>query len=350
MNNTNIDIVLTGELAEGVSFEQACATVEKLFKLPGEQAKQLLETAPRIIKRGLDAATAEKYRQTIEKAGLKVILKDQAEEANTTDTAPASVPVSTPAPAPDTAPPALARQAPPVTRAAIEPAKPAAAVTFDGLKFKIDGRPDFGFLTVDIPTGKTLKVEASAMATMDTNLVMKTKMKGGISRMLSGENLFLNEFTAENGPGEIGIAPATPGDLIHRYLRGETLYLQSGAFVASTPGITIETKWQGFTKGFFSGESLFLIRASGEGDLWLNSYGAIIEIDVKDGYVVDTGNIVAFTDGLEYSVSKVGGYKSLFFSGEGFVCRFKGEGKLWIQTRSVGAFASWARKYRPTKE
>ncbi|MBC3910307.1 TIGR00266 family protein [Undibacterium umbellatum] len=337
MNNTMIDIVLTGELAEGVSFEQACAAIEKLFKLPTEQARQLLETAPRVIKRGLDSETAEKYRQTIEKNGLKVVLQNEGDAA-----------VSKPAP--DTAPPAILKQEPDVTTTSTSMApQPVAATDFAGLKFRIDGSPDFGFVTVDLPRGQMLKVEASAMATMDTNLVMKTKMKGGISRMLAGENLFLNEFTAENGPGEIGIAPATPGDLIHRYIRGETLYLQSGAFLASTPGINIETKWQGLTKGFFSGESLFLIRASGEGDLWLNSYGAIIEIDVKDGYVVDTGNIVAFTEGLEYSISKVGGYKSLFFSGEGFVCRFKGEGKLWIQTRSVGAFAGWAKQYRPAK-
>lgn len=353
MNNTTIDIVLTGELADGISFEQACGTIEKLFKLSTEQAKNLLETAPRVIKRGLDSETAEKYRQTIEKNGLKVVLKSDSDAA-----------ISKPVAAPETAVPAATVAVAPVAEIAqpvsfkqespastsIAPVQSVAATDFAGLKFRIDGSPDFGFVTVDLPCGQMLKVEASAMATMDTNLVMKTKMKGGISRMLSGENLFINEFTAENGPGEIGIAPATPGDLIHRYMRGETLYLQSGAFVASTPGINIETKWQGFTKGFFSGESLFLIRASGEGDLWLNSYGAIIEIDVKDGYVVDTGNIVAFTEGLEYSISKVGGYKSLFFSGEGFVCRFKGEGKLWIQTRSVGAFASWAKQYRPAKE
>ena len=367
MDNTTIDVILTGELAEGISFGQACATVEKLFKLSGEQARQLLETAPRIIKRGLDAATAEKYRLTLEKAGLKVALQDNAAvvSKNAPPVPPAPVISASPAPVtqaetataeivnavPAAVPtPALTRQEHPAGRQP-ESARPVAAVTtFEGLKFKIDGSPDFSFLTVTLPAGQMLKVEASAMATMDTNLVMKTKMKGGISRMLSGENLFLNEFTAENGQGEIGIAPATPGDLIHRYLRGETLYLQSGAFVASSPDIKIETKWQGFTKGFFSGESLFLIRASGEGDLWLNSYGAIIEIDVKDGYVVDTGNIVAFTEGLEYSISKVGGYKSFFFSGEGFVCRFKGEGKLWIQTRSVGAFAGWASKYRPSKD
>jgi uncharacterized protein (TIGR00266 family) len=362
MDNTTIDVILTGELAEGISFGQACATVEKLFKLSDEQARQLLETAPRIIKRGLDAATAEKYRLTLEKAGLKVSLQDNTAVADK-NTAPAAVASSNPAPATQVntatteivnaapmAPAAVSRQEQAGSKPT-EPPRPVTAVTtFEGLKFKIDGSPDFSFLTVTLPAGQMLKVEASAMATMDTNLVMKTKMKGGISRMLSGENLFLNEFTAENGQGEIGIAPATPGDLIHRYLRGETLYLQSGAFVASSPDIKIETKWQGFTKGFFSGESLFLIRASGEGDLWLNSYGAIIEIDVKDGYVVDTGNIVAFTEGLEYSISKVGGYKSLFFSGEGFVCRFKGEGKLWIQTRSVGAFAGWASKYRPSKD
>ncbi len=363
--NNKIEIVLTGELAEGISIEQACATVEKLFKLSAEQAKQLLETAPRVIKRGLDSETAEKYRLTIEKHGLKVLLQSDADAVAKNEivtpepAAPAVTPVFAPVTAPAITPevvaetaevPVTARQELATSTAAIAPAQRTSPVDFAGLQFKIDGSPDFGFVTVQLPRGQTLKVEASAMATMDTNLVMKTKMKGGISRMLSGENLFINEFTAENGPGEIGIAPATPGDLIHRYMRGETLYLQSGAFVASTPGINIETKWQGLTKGFFSGESLFLIRASGEGDLWLNSYGAIIEIDVKDGYVVDTGNIVAFTEGLEYSISKVGGYKSLFFSGEGFVCRFKGEGKLWIQTRSVGAFAGWAGQYRPTKD
>lgn len=358
MNNTTIDIVLTGELAEGISFEQACSTVEKLFKLSAEQARQLLETAPRVIKRGLDSETAEKYRQTIEKNGLKVVFQSDDAATSIEPTAPAPIPATAVVAtvSVEATPPAIVKQeavaivnTASTASTSVAPAQPVTVTEFSGLKFKIDGSPDFGFVTVQLPPGQMLKVEASAMATMDTNLVMKTKMKGGISRMLSGENLFLNEFTAENGPGEIGIAPATPGDLIHRYMRGETLYLQSGAFVASTPGINIETKWQGFTKGFFSGESLFLIRATGEGDLWLNSYGAIIEIDVKDGYVVDTGNIVAFTEGLEYSISKVGGYKSLFFSGEGFVCRFKGEGKLWIQTRSVGAFAGWARKYRPAK-
>lgn len=217
------------------------------------------------------------------------------------------------------------------------------------LKYSIEGKPDFSFLNVEVPANQTLKVEASAMATMDTNLKMKTKMKGGFSRFLTGESLFINEFTAEGGPGRIGIAPGCPGDMEHVYLEGDTIFLQNRAYVASHPDIAVESKWQGFMKGFFSGENLFLIRCSGRGDLWFNTFGALIEIDVSGSYVVDTGHIVAFTEGLDYRVESVGGYKSLFLSGEGLVCRFSGKGKVWIQTRKAAAFVGWVHPFRPVK-
>ena len=88
-------------------------------------------------------------------------------------------------------------------------------------EYNIAGKPDFSFLTVQIPEGQTLKVEASAMATMDTNLQMKTKFKGGFSRLLTGESIFINEYTAQGGIGEIGISPGAPGDLEHIYLISE---------------------------------------------------------------------------------------------------------------------------------
>lgn len=219
----------------------------------------------------------------------------------------------------------------------------------ENFNFNIDHKPDYSFLTVQIPAGKTLKVEAAAMATMDTNIIMKTKMKGGLGRFLTGESIFVNEFTAQNGMGEIGIAPNAPGDIDHVYLNNETIYLQNSAFVASSPELKIETKWQGLTKGFFSGEKLFLIKVSGTGDLWFNSYGGIMQIDVTDNYIVDTGHIVAFTENLDYKVGRIGGYKSLFFSGEGFVCRFSGNGKVWIQTRKIQPLTSFLNPFRPQK-
>ncbi|MBK8635632.1 MAG: TIGR00266 family protein [Saprospiraceae bacterium] len=216
--------------------------------------------------------------------------------------------------------------------------------------FEIIGAPDYAYAEVIIPEGKTLKVEASAMATMDTNIEMKTKFKGGLSRLLTGESIFINEFTSKAGSGKIGIAPSAPGDFIHLEVKpGEEYFLQNSAFVASGMGINIESKFQGLTKTFFSGEGLFLIKCSGEGDLFLNSYGGIIAIDVEDGYIVDTGNIVAFTGGLSYEIKSIGGYKSLFLSGEGLVAKFSGKGTVWIQTKKVRPLISWANPFRPQK-
>ena len=219
----------------------------------------------------------------------------------------------------------------------------------DAYAYQIDGRPDFSFLTVQVPAGKMLKVEASAMATMSPNMVMKTKLRGGLGRLLTGENIFLNEFTAQGVPGEIGIAPGPPGDLEHVRVDDQPILLQSASFVACSPDVAVDAKWQGLVKGFFSGESLFLIRCSGRGDLWFNTYGAMFPVDVDGTFVVDTGYMVAFTEGLQYQVSRVGGYKSLFLSGEGLVCRFSGKGRVWVQTRQLNAFRAWVHPFRRVK-
>lgn len=223
---------------------------------------------------------------------------------------------------------------------------PTTEKNINGYDFTLTCKPDFGFATVQLKANEKIKVEASAMATMDTNIKMKTRMRGGLGRLITGESIFINDFTAEHGPGEIGIAPGSTGDIEHVYLDNETLFLQNSGYVASSPEVELETKWQGLMKGFFSGEGLFLIKCSGTGDLFFSTYGAMIPIDVNGEYIVDNNYIVAFTEGLEYDVERIGGYKSLFFSGEGLVTRFRGHGRLWIQTRQVPSFSSWIRPFR----
>lgn len=345
MTDKVYNITLTGNIAESVDRESAINAFAKMFKMDPSQAEATLAKAPLVIKSNVDETTAKKFASALKKAGVeyKAVASDIAKTQpmaaiQETEAAPATARRQR-----QEAPAALVGESNDATVHEIVDENP------KGYAYKIEGKPDYSFLTVSLPADSTLKVEASAMATMDTHIRMKTKARGGLGRFLTGENIFINEFTAEGAPAEIGIAPGTPGDLIHRYLDNEIIYLQNSAYVASAMDVEVETKWQGLVKGFFSGESLFLIRCSGSGDLWFNTYGAAIEIDVDGEYVVDTGNIVAFTDGLEYKITKVGGYKSLFFSGEGFVCRFSGSGKVWIQTRGTQAFASWAHWYRPVK-
>jgi len=228
----------------------------------------------------------------------------------------------------------------------------------DGLQFNIEMRPDFSMLTVMLQPGEKVYAEPSAMAAMSCNMTLKAGLKGGaftsLGRMLGGESMIVNTFTASKGAGEVIFAPGHLGDTQHYRLTGGSLMLQRGAYMANSEGVEVTAKWQG-AKGFFSGEGLILLKASGTGDLFFNSYGAILEIDVMDDYIVDTGYIVAFEDTLQYHVGVLpglrgGGFKRLFFSGEGLVCRFSGQGKVWIQTRFVSPYLAWINAFRPTKK
>ena len=223
------------------------------------------------------------------------------------------------------------------------------------VEYEITQRPDFALLSVQLEDGQQIFSEPSAMASMDPSIQMKAGLKGGLKktlgRALGGESMIINTFT---GPGEVTFAPATPGDTLNYRLDMSTLYLQRGAFMCHTDGIEVTGKWEG-AKGFFSGKGLVLLKASGTGDVFFNSYGAIMQFDIEDEFIVDTGYVVAFEDTLQYDVSvlpglKIGGkIKSFFFGGEGLVVRFRGQGRVWVQTRNVNPFLTWVYPFRPVK-
>ena len=211
------------------------------------------------------------------------------------------------------------------------------------MRVTLEQGPAFTLARVALGEGEAVRAESGAMVSMTGTVEIATKMQGGLlsaiaRKVLTSESFFQNTFTASRGPGEVTFAPSLPGDIRVREMRGETLILQSGAYLASDPSITIETSWGG-ARGFFGREGLFLLRATGNGPLLFSSYGAIVEVEVPpEGYVVDTGHVVAFEPSLTWDVTRVGGLKSTFFSGEGLVSRFNGRGTLWLQTRSFDAF------------
>lgn len=227
------------------------------------------------------------------------------------------------------------------------------------LDFDILERPDFAIVRVRLGAGQKIFAEPSVMASMDPTLQLRAGLKGGIlgsvGRAIAGESLVLNTFTAERGPGELMLAPGAAGEVIHQRLRGGSIYLQRGAYLAHSEGVEVNAKWGG-ARGFFSGQGLILLRASGDGDVFFSTYGAVLELNVTDGLIVDTGYIAAFEDTLQYEVTVLPGLslggkaKSFFFGGEGLVARFSGQGKVWVQTRTVNPFLSWVHPYRPVKK
>jgi uncharacterized protein (TIGR00266 family) len=224
------------------------------------------------------------------------------------------------------------------------------------MQYGILDAPDFGMLKVVFEQpGEKIVAESGAMVAMSSDIDIATNMRGGLlaaakRKMLGGESLFQNTFTSKAAGQQLFLAAAPEGDLRAMQLGpGQEFFLQSGAYVAHIGDqLVLDTKWGG-VKSFFGGVGFFMLKVVGPGTVFYSAYGAIHQVDVQQGYTCDTGHIVGFSSGLDYSVRKFGGFKGLFFSGEGLVCDFRGAGQLLLQTRNPGSLASFLHAFRPVK-
>ena len=216
------------------------------------------------------------------------------------------------------------------------------------MQHQIQGNPDYGELVVELGPGERILAESGAMSRMDSRMELRSKLMGGVVRgvmrkFLGGESFFLAEYHCSRG-GTIALSPALPGALTHRRLDGETITLTGGAFLACSEGVDIHTRFGGL-KSLFSGEGVFLLEVGGRGDLFFNTYGALIEEEVDGELLVDTGHVVAWEPSLNYSLRGMGGLKQTLFSGEGLIMSFQGQGRIWLQTRTLGQTAGWIVPY-----
>jgi len=207
-------------------------------------------------------------------------------------------------------------------------------------------QPSYALCRITLRQGEKVRAESGAMVSM-AGAEVETGATGGLLKSLSrsllgGESFFQNTFTAQSDVAELTVAPELPGDIAVMTLSGQELVVQSGSYLASELGITVDTKWGG-SRSFFGGEGLIMLRCSGSGVLVLSSYGAIHRVSIPAGatYTVDTGHIVAFSGGTEYRVRKVGSWKSTVFGGEGLVVDVTGPADFYLQTRSPEAFINW---------
>lgn len=215
----------------------------------------------------------------------------------------------------------------------------------------------FTMLKVYLEESQSIKAESGAMIAMSNTIDVEGKMEGGVlgglGRMLSGEKFFFQTLVARRGPGEVLLAHAIPGDIQAIEMDGSHDYvLQKDGFFAGTDSLTVSTKMQNLAKGLFSGEGFFVIKVSGRGTLWVSSYGAIHPLDIPPGgeMIIDNAHLVAWPDGMAYTIEKASsGWISSITSGEGLVCRFRGPGRVLIQTRNPGGFGDWVRQFIPTK-
>lgn len=208
------------------------------------------------------------------------------------------------------------------------------------LKYEIEG----GHLPVVIcypEQGQTLCTERGAMSWMSPNMKMDTNTGGGLKKMfgrlVSGESLFVNEYTAVGGSGMVAFASSFPGSIIpYQVAPGNGIIVQKRGFLAMEKGLELSMYFQKrLGKGFFGGEGFIMQKITGNGMVFLEIDGHCKEYDLAAGetIIVDTGYLAAMSESCTMDIQTVQGAKNIFLGGEGlFHTRVTGPGKVYIQS------------------
>lgn len=223
------------------------------------------------------------------------------------------------------------------------------------MKYQITNDVAFPLIRFELQEGEKVKAESGAMVAMSEGLELTGKMDGGflrgIARKFSGESFFMQQIEAVHGSGWALLAAATPGGIATVEVGGgRELLVQKDGYLAATPDVEVSTKMQGIAKGFLSGEGFFVVKVFGEGTVFLSTYGSIHQIDIPEGetVLVDNGHLVAWDAYMKYEITKgAKGWVSSVTSGEGFACRFRGPGRVLIQTRNPQQLAGWLYPFLP---
>ena len=217
------------------------------------------------------------------------------------------------------------------------------------MEYEIKYRPSYSLLVVRLEPGEKIVAESGSMTYMSPNIEVHTRRReksilGSIGlKLLGRQSFWVNEYTAVNGPGEVAFVSAPVGDIEVLDIKPDKGYIiQKASYIASTENIDLDVKWEGFTKGLF-GQGLFMIKAEGEGKLFINTFGAIDKhvLDAGESLIVDNFHLVAFSDTCDYKVTKFGGLKETLLGGEGLVTRITGPGEIYIQTKNLREFVEW---------
>ena len=217
------------------------------------------------------------------------------------------------------------------------------------MKFDVKYKPSYAMVVVNFDQGESITAEAGAMTYMTPNIEVHTRKREksllgtlGLS-LIGGQSFWVNDYTCTSGSGEAGFVAAPVGDIKQLDIApGSGYVIQKSAYIASTQGIDLDVKWEGFTKGLF-GQGLFMLRANGSGQMFINTFGAIDTHTLQPGQtlIVDNFHLVGFSETCSYKVTRFGGLKETLLGGEGLVTQITGPGDVYIQTKNLQEFAEW---------
>lgn len=225
------------------------------------------------------------------------------------------------------------------------------------MKYEIIG-DNLQMATVYLSPDEEVYAEAGAMIHMSDNMSMNARARGGIlkglKRKVTGESFFLTEFTPTQGDGHVAFAGLVPGKILALDLDERDYIVQKDAFLAAESTVDLDVALtRKLGSGFFGGEGFILQRLSGEGLAFIHACGDILERDLQEGerIRVDTGCVVGFEEGVDYSIERAGNIKTSLFGGEGiFLTTLTGPGRVYVQSMTLNNLAAALRPYLLTEQ
>ncbi len=224
------------------------------------------------------------------------------------------------------------------------------------LRYEIEG----GSLPVVIcypEANQTICTERGSMSWMSPNMQMKTNAGGGLKkafgRIISGESIFLNEYTAQGGQGMIAFASSLPGRIIpFEITQGNGIIIQKNGFLAMEKGLDLSVYFQKrFSAGFVGGEGFVMQKVSGNGIVFveIDGYCKEYNLGVGESIIVDTGYLAAMTESCTMEIQTIKGVKNVLFGGEGvFNTKITGPGKVYVQSMPIMNIAEKIIPYLPS--
>jgi len=234
-------------------------------------------------------------------------------------------------------------------------------MSMDVVDFEIKGA-EMQFVEVELDPGEAAIGEAGSMMFMDAGIEMDTvfgdgakqqsgglfgKLLGAGKRLITGESLFTTIYTNQgSGKKRVAFAAPYPGKILPMDLKqlGGTLICQKDAFLCAARGVSLGIAvQQKLGTGFFGGEGFIMQKLEGDGMAFVHAGGTVVRRELKAGEVlmVDTGCVVAYTQGVDFDIPYVGKIKTALFGGEGvFLAKLAGPGHVWLQSLPFSRLAS----------
>jgi uncharacterized protein (TIGR00266 family) len=225
-----------------------------------------------------------------------------------------------------------------------------------GMEYKIIGTV-LQAVILELDPGETVYSESGGMAWMSSNITMNTSGRGAglggvLKRAVSGESLFLVDFTSQGGKGTVAFASDFPGKIVALNLaQGQDMIAQKQAFLCAekTVGLDIQFRRK-LGAGLFGGEGFILEKLTGPGVAFVCLDGEIMEYTLQPNELlkVDTGHVAMFEPTVTFDIEMVKGFSNILFGGEGlFLATLRGPGRIWLQTMPTQALAKAIMPYLP---